>query len=72
MNTTTKPATVAVYLRGVQICAICGCLCQPGETVDRSMEWDATLNRALPTYRHRTMAACDLARGRSAAFWTGK
>ncbi len=54
----------------VAICATCNCLCS-NERVTVGLEYDTIARRELPVFRHATAHQCQIARARSAAFWTG-
>lgn len=50
------------------LCAECGCL-SSGDVMILTMEYDAILDRNLPTYRHINASGCLIARARSEAYW---
>lgn len=55
----------------VAICATCEKQCGD-ELVTVAWAFDRIANGKLPVFRHASSAACERARQRSAAFWTGE
>lgn len=55
----------------VAICATCETQCG-NELVTVAWAFDRIANGKLPVFRHASSAACDRARNRSVAFWSGQ